>query len=137
MDNLQCLVMEPFVPVEHVWKLVRWFPGLTKLQMKVNDVIARIIFTTWTGLKELYLIAEISRDNNDIIRSTLTDEGITGISREILQQAHQFEVNDDGLPDAGDQSRISGHRDAVYIGNLTSTNIFIELMGNSFKYVMT
>ncbi|ODM96214.1 hypothetical protein Ocin01_10466 [Orchesella cincta] len=110
ISTLQTLALEPFVPVEDVWKLVRWFPNLRRLQMKANDVIARIIFMKWKELKELYLVAEITRDNNDIVRSTLTDEGITGISRNVLlQQSGALCENVDP----------ASHRTMPYIGNLT------------------
>ncbi len=106
MQNLQSLVLEPFVPLEHVWKLTTWFPNLSRLQMKANDMIARVIFMKWGDLKELFLIAEITRDNNDIVRSALTDEGITGMSRQDLE-----------MSSCGEQVAT---RTMAYIGNLTS-----------------
>ncbi|CAL8072095.1 unnamed protein product [Orchesella dallaii] len=110
ISTLQTLALEPFVPVEDVWKLVRWFPNLQRLQMKANDVIARIIFMKWKELRELYLVAEITRDNNDIVRSTLTDEGITGISRNVLMQ--QFGAHCEKIDPVANRSM-------PYIGDLT------------------
>lgn len=107
MEHLQSLVLEPFVPLEHVWKLTNWFPNLQRLQMKVNDMIARVVFSGWSELRELYLIGEIHRDLNDIVRSSLTDEGITGLSKEDLQQS-------DGA--AGG----NWNRTVAYIGDLRS-----------------
>lgn len=109
MQHLQSLVLEPFVPLEHVWKLTTWFPNLSRLQMKANDMIARVIFMKWQELKELFLIAEITRDNNDIVRSALTDEGITGMTRQELEACSCEEPGHVGVT-----------RTMAYIGNLTS-----------------
>jgi hypothetical protein len=82
---------------------------LTRLSLRVDDVMARLIFMGLGQLREIHFTALIRTDNYNMQRVSLTDEGITGIPLPVLRQGGVVPERD---------------RILFYIGNLQGVKSF-------------
>ena len=102
--GIKSLIVEPLITHDCVRKLVKLFPQLTYLKLRVDDIMARLIFMSLKQLVGIYFVALIETDNYNLQRVTLTDEGITGIPLPVLKQGNVVPERDRILPYIGDLS---------------------------------